>query len=78
MIKHFIITGDTHGMNPVRAGNINRNMPEYTPEETAIVVLGDAGFNFWLNKSDFKKKKLSCVTKSGPRIWVIKWNMTLT
>lgn len=60
MIKHWIITGDTHGMNPTRVGNINRNMSEYTPEETAIVILGDAGFNFYLNKSDFKKKKLSC------------------
>ena len=60
MIKHWIITGDTHGMNPTRVGNINRNMSEYAPEETAIVILGDAGFNFYLNKSDFKKKKLSC------------------
>ena len=47
-------------MNPARASNINRNMSEYVPSETAIIILGDSGFNFWLNKTDKKYKKLSC------------------
>ena len=33
MIKHWIITGDTHGQNETRLKNIQLNMPEYDPEE---------------------------------------------
>lgn len=60
MIQHLIFTGDTHGgMATIsRIDNIQRNMPEYNPEETMIVILGDAGLNFWLNKTDKKYKKL--------------------
>lgn len=60
MIRHLIFTGDTHGgMATVsRIDNIKRNMPEYKPEETMIVILGDAGLNFWLNNTDKKYKKL--------------------
>ena len=60
MIKNLIFTGDTHGgvATISRIGNIQRNMPEYKPEETMIVILGDAGLNFWLNNTDKKYKKL--------------------
>ena len=59
-LKHLIFTGDTHGgMATVsRIDNIKRNMPEYKPEETMIVILGDAGLNFWLNNTDKKDKKI--------------------
>lgn len=59
-LKHLIFTGDTHGgvATISRIGNIQRNMPEYKPEETIIVILGDAGLNFWLNNTDKKYKKL--------------------
>ena len=59
MIKHWIITGDTHGWVETRLGNIYRNMPECKPEETAVIILGDAGLNFWLNNSDKKHKRNS-------------------
>lgn len=60
MIRHLIFTGDTHGgMATVsRIDNIKRNIPEYKPEETMIVILGDAGLNFWLNNTDKKNKKI--------------------
>lgn len=32
-------------------------MPNYDPTETGVIILGDVGLNFWLNKSDYKKKK---------------------
>ena len=41
-----------------RISNIQRNMSEYKPEETMIVILGDSGLNFWLNNTDKKYKKL--------------------
>ena len=60
MIKNLIFTGDTHGSIATvsRIDNIKRNMPEYKPEETMVVILGDAGLNFWLNNTDKKYKKL--------------------
>lgn len=59
MIKNVVITGDTHGGRSAvaRVSNIDRNMG-YKPEETAIIILGDAGLNFWLNNTDKKYKKL--------------------
>lgn len=59
-LKHLFFTGDMHGgvATISRIGNIQRNMPEYKPEETIIVILGDAGLNFWLNNTDKKYKKL--------------------
>lgn len=59
-LKHLIFTGDTHGgfSTITRISNIQQNIPEYKPEETMIVILGDAGLNFWLNNTDKKYKKL--------------------
>lgn len=56
MIKNILITGDTHGRVVERIQNIARDYPNYKPNETAIIILGDAGINFYLNKSDKKNK----------------------
>lgn len=60
MIRHLIYTGDAHGGAATisRISDIQQNMPEYKPEETMVVILGDAGLNFWLNNTDKKYKKL--------------------
>lgn len=57
MIKQWIITGDTHGQVETRIGNIVRNMNVENFEETAVIILGDAGLNFYCNKSEANKKK---------------------
>ena len=59
MIKNWIITGDTHGgMSTItRVGNIHRNMEDCVPEYTGVIILGDAGLNFYLNGTDKKYKK---------------------
>lgn len=31
-------------------------MPEYDPSETAVIILGDVGFNYYKNKKDWKLK----------------------
>ena len=58
MIKNWIVTGDTHGgMSAIsRVGNIHRNMEDCVPEYTGIIILGDAGLNFYLNGTDKKYK----------------------
>lgn len=72
MIKNFFITGDTHGFVETRLGNIQRNMPAHDPKDTAIIILGDAGFNFWLNNTDQKHKKLS--SEYGYHIYCVRGN----
>lgn len=57
MLKNIVITGDTHGQVEQRLAAIQDNMPEYKPEETAVIILGDAGLNYWLNKTDQKHKR---------------------
>ena len=47
------ITGDTHG-DFFRISKFCERMN--TTKEDILILLGDAGLNFWLNKSDYKKK----------------------
>lgn len=54
MIKNWLIRGDTHGTFLWMS---NGCLKDYKPEETAILILGDAGFDFYLNKTDERKKK---------------------
>lgn len=73
MIKNWIFTGDTHGgmATIARVGNIHRNM-NCIPEETAIIILGDSGLNFWLNNTDKKYKKL--LNSQGYHIYCVRGN----
>ena len=56
MIKHVLITGDCHGKIDARLAQIKDTMSEYDPSETAIIILGDVGFNYYKNKKDWKLK----------------------
>ena len=53
MIKNWLARGDAHGQF---AWMGNGCLDNYKPEETAIIILGDAGFNYYLNKFDERKK----------------------
>lgn len=69
-IKHWLVTGDTHGQVMSRLSAID---PEkYPPTETAVIILGDAGINFYLNKTDAKNKKFICHT--GFNIYCVRGN----
>lgn len=75
MIKNWYVTGDTHGgmATITRVSNIQRNMPEsYKPEETGIIILGDAGLNFYLNDTDKKYKKM--LNSMGFYIYCVRGN----
>lgn len=71
MITKWILTGDTHGQVDMRLGNIARNM-EYEKEQTAVIILGDAGVNFYCNKSE--KKKKAQLSKWGMRVYCVRGN----
>lgn len=74
MIKNWIVTGDTHGGMSIinRVSKIQINMPECKPEETGIIILGDAGLNFYLNKTDKKYKKM--LNDMGYHIYCVRGN----
>ena len=56
MIKKVLITGDCHGRVTDRLAYFKDAMPEYDPSETAIIILGDVGFNYYMSKHDWKTK----------------------
>lgn len=53
-IKNWFLRGDTHGEFLWMTDGC---LESYKPEETAIVILGDCGLDFYLNKTDERKKK---------------------
>lgn len=72
MITRWIITGDTHGQVDTRLSNIVRNMNIEDASKTAVIILGDAGINFYCNKSERKKKHQ--LSKYGLRIYCVRGN----
>lgn len=65
----FLIRGDCHGEFTWLC---NERLDKYTPEDTGIIILGDAGFNFYLNKTDARVKKE--VDAKGYYIYVVRGN----
>lgn len=72
MIKRWIITGDTHGKVYDRVAHIARNTEDIIYEETAVIILGDSGLNYYLNKIDLEEKQRS--SKFGIRIYCVRGN----
>ena len=54
-MRKYLITGDTHGKVLERLQQIDQTA--YPVNETAVVILGDAGLNFYLNKTDERNKQ---------------------
>lgn len=69
MIKNYLVRGDTHG---IFTWMTNGCLKEYKPSETAIIILGDAGFNFWLDKKDARLKQE--VNSRGYRFYCVRGN----
>ena len=61
---------DTHGLVNSRLKNIDPQV--YIPEETAVIILGDMGLNFYLNEIDAKNKK--AVNDTGFHIYAVRGN----
>ena len=45
-IEHFVVTGDIHG----NMRDIEHFCNQFDISTHALIILGDAGFNFYLNK----------------------------
>ena len=57
MVTQFYVTGDTHS-DFSRFYKLNNAVPE--DEMWGVIILGDCGLNFWLNKRDQKNKYRIC------------------
>lgn len=66
------LVSDTHGDVATRLGNIKRNIDCGLEKETAVIILGDAGLNFYLNKTDIKKKKQ--IDEYGMYVYCVRGN----
>ena len=53
MIKTWLVSGDTHGGTP----RYSRFLSYENPEEVAMIILGDASFNYELNYNDTIRKR---------------------
>lgn len=56
MNKKIYFTGDTHGAVVPRINQLLA-IEDLVPEETALVILGDAGLNYYLDIHDWRNKK---------------------
>ena len=72
MIKNWIVTGDTHGRVHGRIVEIANKYPDYKPEETGIIILGDVGLNYYLSRTEKKNKKI--INESGYTLFCIRGN----
>lgn len=69
MIKNWLIRGDCHGEFTWLC---REQLDKYEPETTGIIILGDAGLNFYLNKTDARVKKE--VDAKGFYLYVVRGN----
>lgn len=67
-IKTWLIRGDNHGSFYWMSQQLNN----YEPETTAVIILGDAGLNFYLNKTDERTKKE--VEEKGYYLYLVRGN----
>lgn len=73
MIKHWYVTGDIHGkvfQLKERLESIKEDFDDVT--EVGVIILGDAGFNFYMNSSDDKNKRKADAL--GCRIYCVRGN----
>lgn len=68
-IKNYLITGDCHRKVLERLAEIPEH---YKPEETALIILGDAGINWYLDERDVKLKEE--IEKTGYTLLLVQGN----
>jgi 3-oxoacid CoA-transferase subunit A len=72
MIKKWLVCGDQHGSYQYLLENLKSFYDLYKPEELGIIALGDFGLNFYLNKTDEKKKAM--LNNRGYKFYLVRGN----
>lgn len=71
MIETFLITGDCHGAVLDRVAKADYHWPG-TNRDVALVILGDASLNFYLNGKEKRQKEE--IARSGYRLYLVRGN----
>lgn len=69
MIKNYLVTGDCHRRVLERLAEIPSC---YVPEETALIILGDAGIDWCLDFTDSELK--AAIEKTGYTLYLVRGN----
>lgn len=68
----YLITGDKHSSFTYLLEDLQLYYGDRNPEELGIIILGDAGLNFYLNKTDEKKKAM--LNNRGYKFYLVRGN----
>ena len=68
----YLITGDKHSNFAYLLEDLLTFYGDRNPEELGIIILGDAGLNFYLNKTDEKKKAM--LNNRGYKFYLVRGN----
>ena len=68
----YLITGDTHGSFACLLDDLQNYYGGRDPKDLGIIILGDAGLNFYLNKTDEKKKAM--LNNRGYTFYLVRGN----
>lgn len=68
----YLITGDKHSSFTYLLEDLQTFYGDRNPEELGIIILGDAGLNFYLNKTDEKKKAM--LNNRGYKFYLVRGN----
>lgn len=74
-IINWFLTGDCHCQVPSRLKKFKAEYPDAKPEETAIIILGDVGFNVFQDKRDYDLKQAA--SKFGYSLYCLRGNHEL-
>jgi 3-oxoacid CoA-transferase subunit A len=72
MNKKVFFTGDTHGDVSHRVDQFLNVYKDIVPEETMLIVLGDVGLNYYMNKKDQRNKRE--VEDKGVYVYCVRGN----
>ena len=75
MIKNWVVVGDAHRKVLNQIECVWETFPTYTPEETAIIFLGDVGINIFQDESDKALKE--AINKTGYTLYCLRGNHEL-
>ena len=66
------LVSDTHGNTATRLKNIQVRMENIIPEETGVIILGDAGINYYFSDWELSNKKH--LNNTGFKIYCVRGN----
>lgn len=72
MIKNWLLSGDTHGQVRQRLDALENMWQNYEPSETALILLGDVGFNYYISNREQKYKRQ--ISRYGYTIYCLRGN----